>query len=82
MWCTKCNRDISECTCDDIKERIARANESPHVLIRVCLKCGEHYSRCKCTKPEWNIKLTKEMHPDDIGPDTAITQFPKEADND
>jgi len=60
MWCVICNRDIFECTCNDIKERIAETNKSPHVIIRICLKCGEHYSRCKCAEPEWNINPPKE----------------------
>ena len=53
MWCCKCDKDLSECTCPDLKERLGRAVAGGHVVYRKCVKCGEHYSRCKCLQPEW-----------------------------
>jgi hypothetical protein len=53
MWCCKCNRDLSECVCPDINERLAGAVDGGQFIYRKCLKCGEHYTRCKCAEPEW-----------------------------
>jgi len=33
MQCMKCNRDIFECDCPDLLERLERANDSPFVDI-------------------------------------------------
>jgi hypothetical protein len=49
MWCMKCNHDLMDCTCPDLKERLASANASPYVFIQTCKTCGEHHSRCKCS---------------------------------
>lgn len=56
MFCTKCQKDLSECTCEDIKERLAKISESPHIATRWCVKCDNHYSQCKCENPVWGIK--------------------------
>lgn len=56
MWCCKCNRDLSECVCPDIKERLAGAVGGGRFAYKKCLRCGEHYSRCKCEQPEWKIE--------------------------
>lgn len=53
MWCAKCNRDISECICPDIDERLAAAVSGGMVVLKYCKKCDRHYKRCKCKKPEW-----------------------------
>lgn len=49
MFCVKCNHDLGECTCPDLKERLAKLNvKGSHVFIQTCLTCGEHHARCKC----------------------------------
>ena len=53
MWCMKCNKDLSECVCDDLDERLASLNNSPHFIYRRCAICGLHYDRCKCENPDW-----------------------------
>ena len=53
MYCMKCGNDLAECTCPDLNERLARVNQSPHVFIQTCKKCGEHHSRCKCEEPDF-----------------------------
>jgi hypothetical protein len=51
MFCSKCCNDLSDCTCPDLKERLASLG---NVLIyKACKKCKSHYAKCKCEKPEW-----------------------------
>jgi uncharacterized protein with PIN domain len=59
MWCCKCDKELSECTCPDIKERLASLSKSPYLATRWCKKCDNHYSQCKCAEPEWVIKTGK-----------------------
>jgi hypothetical protein len=33
MWCVKCNHDLYECTCPDLKERLETINSHPNILI-------------------------------------------------
>lgn len=56
MFCAKCQKDLSECTCPDIEERLARIAQAPGILTKWCVKCDKHHSRCKCKDPEWIIK--------------------------
>ena len=59
MWCGKCNNDFSDCTCPDLQERL---DSLDGVLIyRKCMKCQQHYSRCKCKEPVWGTNETKEQ---------------------
>ena len=53
MFCAKCRKDLGECTCSDIYERLDSLRDNPHIVFRMCKKCGEHYSRCECDEPEW-----------------------------
>ena len=53
MYCCKCQNDLADCTCDDIKERLARLKSSNHLYMRWCAKCDNHYSQCKCDNPVW-----------------------------
>ena len=53
MFCTKCQNDLSQCICDDIKERLASLHGNKYVTYKLCKKCGEHYKRCQCKEPEW-----------------------------
>lgn len=56
MWCMKCNKHLSECTCLDLEERLDRAVVAGAFVYKYCKKCGKHYARCKCEKPEWEIR--------------------------
>lgn len=31
MWCCKCNKELSECTCADLEERLKRLSKSPYL---------------------------------------------------
>lgn len=52
MWCMKCNKDIADCICPDIEERLAACNAHPNIDLPICPKCGEHLARCACKKAE------------------------------
>jgi len=56
MWCMQCKKDLVDCTCPDIKERLAKIFDHPNLAARWCKKCDNHYSQCKCEQPEWIIK--------------------------
>lgn len=64
MWCSKCNNDLKDCTCDDIKERLASLKDSKHLLMRWCAKCDNHYSQCKCDDPvqTTNVEINKRKN--------------------
>jgi uncharacterized protein with PIN domain len=53
MFCTICKKDVEDCTCKDIEERLSSLKNSPHVVFRMCKRCEQHYSRCRCEEPEW-----------------------------
>lgn len=56
MWCMRCHKPLSECTCEDLEERLNSAVDQGAFTYRYCKKCGKHYERCKCENPEWAIK--------------------------
>jgi hypothetical protein len=33
MWCGKCQKHLSECTCEDLKERLEELKNCPHIYI-------------------------------------------------
>jgi len=56
MWCMKCNKHLSQCTCSDLEERLDKATAGGGFVYRRCAKCGKHYERCKCKNPNWEIR--------------------------
>jgi len=77
MFCGKCKSQISECTCDDIDERMAVLNNNPHFIYKKCRTCEKHYQRCKCENPDWTtshdgVELEDVVKPDK-GRDTFIS---------
>lgn len=46
MFCIICQKDVADCTCPDIEERL-RAIMS-HVAQATCSKCLAHVDRCLC----------------------------------
>jgi len=55
MKCGRCMKELNECLCEDIEERLKReANDG--VTYKYCKKCDQHWQRCKCEKPEWGLK--------------------------
>lgn len=53
MYCMKCNKHLSQCTCPDLDERLASLNNASNFIYKKCRKCGKHYDRCKCESPDW-----------------------------
>jgi len=33
MWCVSCNSHLSECTCEDLQERLDDLKKCPHLYI-------------------------------------------------
>ena len=62
MWCTICNTHISQCTCDDLEERLRSFAERPNAKFayRYCKKCDRHYEKCQCEEPDWGIRGAPE----------------------
>lgn len=56
MWCCKCNRDLSECVCPDLQERLRRATGSGHVAIKWCRACDKSYHQCRCAVPDFYVR--------------------------
>ena len=52
MYCTKCSKDISSCTCPDLDQRLEAIGGSCHVILTFCSGCGSHAARCKCPHPK------------------------------
>ena len=59
MWCMKCNKHLSECTCPDLEERLKNAASSGALVYKYCKKCGHHYEKCGCDEPEWALRDNK-----------------------
>ena len=57
MFCIKCQHDLGECTCLDLKERMDKLSGSSYLAMRWCRKCDNHYAVCKCKKPDWHVKV-------------------------
>jgi hypothetical protein len=55
MWCAKCQNDAADCTCGDFTERLRQVAAKGVFIFRACKLCGEHYAKCKCEKPEWEV---------------------------
>ena len=53
MWCCKCVKQISNCTCEDLEIRL---DSCDRVVYKKCIKCQKHYERCRCENPEYEIK--------------------------
>lgn len=64
MFCGKCKNDLKDCTCDDIKERLASLKDSNYIVMRWCAVCDSHYSQCKCDNPVWttNVEINKRKN--------------------
>ncbi len=67
MFCTICKKDVEDCTCKDIEERLSSLGNSPFVAYRMCKKCGQHYSRCRCEEPEWISSNEEVPLPESMG---------------
>lgn len=48
MFCTQCQNNIVDCTCDDIEERLQALAEHPNFATDRCTNCREHPQECEC----------------------------------
>jgi len=62
MKCGRCRKELNECLCEDIEERLDADLKAGHVTFKYCKKCDKQWQRCKCEKPEWGIKGMREMN--------------------
>lgn len=56
MWCVKCDKDLADCICPDIDERLAKLSEHQNLGLTFCSGCGAYYSRCKCPEPKPDVE--------------------------
>ena len=59
MFCAKCKEDLGDCKCPDLQERLQGLGGT--VIYRKCMKCEQHYSRCKCEEPVWGTNKTNKI---------------------
>lgn len=64
MWCGKCDKNINECTCKDLDDRM-RVVSGPdgYVACRWCEACDHYYVRCTCEVPQWVLRAGGQYHP-------------------
>jgi len=61
MFCVKCQKNLADCICPDLEERLKDAASSGYFVYKYCKKCGHHYAKCKCENPEWDIKNSENV---------------------
>lgn len=49
----KCQKDLSECFCEDIDKKFENLKNDPNFIFKMCRLCGKHYQRCRCENPDW-----------------------------
>jgi len=60
MWCSKCQKELSECICDDLEERLAKLRNSEFLVMKWCARCDKHYAVCKCEDPVWTTNIVMQ----------------------
>jgi len=60
MWCMQCGKNLIDCTCPDLKERLDSLKSSNNLLMKWCSVCDNHYAVCKCENPVWTTN--DKMH--------------------
>jgi len=53
MWCNNCQKEIKDCTCENLEKRLNEAVKGGHFDYKICKLCGKHYARCRCTVPSF-----------------------------
>lgn len=59
MYCARCGKNLGDCACPDIQERLSKLRNAPNVIYKMCKLCGQHYARCKCPNPIWGLSNDK-----------------------
>lgn len=64
MYCLVCNKDLSECQCPDLAEKMRKlTDEGGPIAARWCARCDNHYSRCFCVDPIWKLRVDGKLRP-------------------
>jgi len=58
MVCCRCQNDLSECTCPDLQERLARLTDGGNLAVKWCRACNLSYHKCQCQKPDFVVRFT------------------------
>jgi hypothetical protein len=57
MWCMKCNRDLMDCVCPDLEERL---DNLWGIALTFCVDCGKTIYLCKCKKRTGTVQKVQE----------------------
>lgn len=52
MFCTRCQNELPDCTCDDRAERIEALNDIDGFETNRCPECAENAQDCRCDDGE------------------------------
>ena len=58
MDCNKCGKNLRDCDCPDIDERMADLIDNPNFIYKMCSICNKHHERCNCKNPRWTTSHT------------------------
>lgn len=50
MFCTRCQNELPDCTCDDREERLRSLAEHPNFATDRCANCANHPKNCTCAE--------------------------------
>ncbi len=48
MFCIRCQRDVYDCICPDINERLAAIANHSNFAVVWCRDCDKHVDQCDC----------------------------------
>lgn len=51
MTCTECFKEVRDCTCPDIDQRLEDVAKGGLVVMAFCTRCKKHHERCSCPPP-------------------------------
>lgn len=64
MFCDKCDKDLHECVCSDIDQRMKElTDEGGPLIAKWCLSCDKHYARCRCSEPLLGVRHNGKTMP-------------------
>lgn len=63
MYCGICGKDLMQCTCPDLADRMRTATDSRFVSTRWCARCDKHYAHCTCPIPLWGMRNAGQIGP-------------------
>ena len=61
MWCMQCNKDLANCSCPDLNDRLRSLTNGKHNAARWCTVCDHHYASCTCQNPVWGLRTSGKI---------------------